>query len=490
MRRTRLAAVLCLCACAALADEAAPLPWALPPANSCEPEGGLRGSWPAEDAPPVPFREGDAFSVEQLEVLRNFLPSALWEHRERFFYEGMRLAIGACFADYGPPDFFREITQQFAEKSRLLENGGIADYTAGLPFPSDRMSPDDPQAGQKWAWNVELRYQGAGFWGPFRTSDMVGRAGRAEPFIGEIFKAQIAFRADLPDRDYTAKSGRGNHWVGGGLLLEPFDARHYAWRQYRSVEHLEEPERSDDLHAYLPNYRRVRRVSASGVEGIYMPSFSVGVVKPQVLVGLGSGAGGGGGAAGGSVGAASTSITTKRSGFEGLELRPLLYHFELKGVQDVLAPINATSPSYPEQKEREFGPWGLSFASDTWDLRRAVVLEGRSREERGGQQVSRMILHVDAQTQQPLYFVSYDSREELIDVGMFVGRWSETRSDYRKWPDDPERAVRVIDSVGAAFANIQEGGGWRRESWTIVSTPVENSKLRRDLSIKNLTKRR
>jgi hypothetical protein len=33
-------------------------------------------------------------------------------------------------------------------------------------------------------------------------------------------------------------------------------------------------------------------------------------------------------------------------------------------VQDVLAPINAERPGFPTQKEREFGPWGLSFASD------------------------------------------------------------------------------------------------------------------------------
>ena len=62
-----------------------------------------------------------------------------------------------------------------------------------------------------------------------------------------------------------------------------------------------------------------------------MPSFSVGVVKPSALVGIGSG-NDGGGAIGG---AAASSLTTKRSGFEGLEMRPLLYEIKLVGVQDV-----------------------------------------------------------------------------------------------------------------------------------------------------------
>ena len=56
-------------------------------------------------------------------------------------------------------------------------------------------------------------------------------------------------------------------------------------------------------------------------------------------------------------------------------MRPLLYVMELVGVQDVLTPINANTPSYPLDPQRDFGPWGLSFANDRWDLRRAVVLE-------------------------------------------------------------------------------------------------------------------
>jgi len=365
--------------------------------------------------------------------------------------------------------------------------GGLVDYEAGLPFPPDRFGPDDPKAGEKWAWNFEMRYQCAGFWGDFRTSDMVGRGGRAEPFVGEIFRAQTAFRADRAGDDYKVPGARGKHWVVGGKLKEPFDARHYSWRQYRDVEHLTEPGRSDDLHAYLPDFRRVRRVPSAGVEGVYMPSFSVGVVKPTNIAGLGGGIGGGAGGVGGSIAAA---ITTKRSGFEGVEMRPLLYEMRVLGVQDVLTPINAHTPAYPTDEVREFGPWGLSFASDRWDLRRAVVLEGRAKESRSGDRVVRFIQHLDAQNLAPLYYASWDFRDEPIDVGMFVGRWSEEREGYPHWPDDETREVRGIDTVGASFANISVDGGWRRESWEMVCTPPKDSVLKRDVSVTNLTKRR
>jgi hypothetical protein len=423
-------------------------------------------------------------------MLRNFIPPELWAYRERFFHEGMRLEIGACFADYGPPDFYEDATETFRGRATLEPDGGIDHYTAGQPFPMLDITAEDPAAGAKWAWNVALRYQGAGFWAaPFRTIDMVGRDGTGEPFVGQMWKAQLSFRSDIPYENYTAPDAKGNFWVAGGSLSEPFDARFHAWRQYRDVKSLKEPERTDDLHAYLPSYRRVRRVSAADVEGVYMPSFSVGVVQASTISGLGGGFDGGA-AGGAAAGAAASSITTKRSGFEVLETRPLLYEFRLIGAKDVLTPINAARPSFPEAKERDFGPWGLSFATDRWDLRRAVVIEGRLKGQAGGTQVARYVLYLDAQTANPLYYISFDSRDERIDVGMFVGRWSETREDYRRWPGAPQQPIRVIDSVGESFANIAEDGGWRRESWTAVSTPPDPKTLKRELSVNNLSKQR
>ena len=467
-----------------------PAPWALPRVEKCDPTASLRGWPPGQDAPPFPFHEGQTFGIAQLEALRDYLPPVIWEYRDKFFFEGMQLVIGRCFNDYSPPPFYRAATAAHAGEPKLTSDGGIVDYRAGQPFPPDRIEPTDPEAGLKWAWNFELRYQGAGFWGDFRTSDMVGRAGRTEPFVGKIFRAQTAFRSDRRRNGYKVAGARGKHWVAGGVMLEPFDARHYAWRQYRDLDHMTEADRTDDLHAYLPNFRRVRRLPANGIEGIYMPSFSVGVVKPMVIAGLGGGAAGSGGGAAGVGGAVAGSITTKRSGFEGMEMRPLLYSIRVLGVQDVLTPINAGTPVFPLDPERDFGPWGLSFGNDRWDLRRAVVLEGRAKQQRSGDQVVRFLQYVDLQTLAPLYYASWDYRDEPIDVGMHAGRWSDEREGYPAWPDDPQRPIRVIDTVGASFANISVDGGWRRESWEIVSTPPPDPAFRRSLSVSNLTKHR
>lgn len=500
--RARLAASLACIACSLVLlaapasgaeDREAPKAsrWAVPPEGACEPAGGLEVGAGDAAAAPFPFRTGETLALPQVETLRRFLPRPLWEYRERFFYEGMRLEVGPCFRDYAPPAFFQDATARHAGQATLVSDGGLAGWSAGLPFAPGTIDPADPEAGTRWAWNVATRYQGAGFRGRFRVVDLMGRIGRAEPFQGEIFRVQLTHRADLPERGYAVPFAKGNWWVAGGRFFEPTNAREYAWRQYRNEESLVKAIRTDDLLAYLPTWRRVRRIPAVNVEGLYMPSFSVGVVQAQQLAVAGGGAAGATGAvSAGGVGGESGTLQTRRSGFEGQELRPLLWQWQVIGVQDLLAPANVASPLYPVEKERDFGPWGLSFASDRWDLRRALVLEGRIKGKPGERGEARVLWYFDLQTLVPLYYMAYDAQDEPVDIGVFAGRWSEDRPDYPKWPDDPARPVRVLDSVGAAFANLAEDGSWRRESWELVSTPPTDKEIKQMQSSADLSKGR
>lgn len=496
-RPLRLATLLALAALAAPARAAEPgraaaRPWAVPPEGACAPAGGLRVASGDDAEAPFPFAPGDTLSLAQVETLRRFLPRPLWEYRDRFFYEGMRLEVGPCYRDYAAPAFFQEVTAKQAAPATLASDGGLAGWTAGLAFPPEAIEPADPGAGAKWAWNAATRYQAAGFRGRFRVVDLMGRVGRAEPFEGEIFRMQLSHRADLVGPRFATSFAKGNWWVAGGRFLEPTNAREYAWRQYRNDEAFQQATRTDDLLAYLPGWRRVRRIPAVDVEGLYMPSFSVGVVPAQqIAVGTGGGeAGASGVVAAGGVAGEGAMLQTRRSGFEGQEIRPLLWDWRVAGVQDLLAPINIASPLYPAEKQREFGPWGLSFASDRWDLRRALVLEGRIRGKPGGRGEARVTWYFDLQTLVPLFYMAYDAKDEPIDVGVFASRWSEDRPDYPRWPDDPARPVRVLDTMGAAFANLAEDGSWRRESWDLVAVPPPDKQLKQQVSSANLTRGR
>jgi len=63
------------------------------------------------------------------------------------------------------------------------------------------------------------------------------------------------------------------------------------------------------------------------------------------------------------------------------------------------------------------------------------------------------------------------------------------RLGYPRCPDDPDRPVRVIDSVAAAFANIDLRGSWRRESGDMISLPPSENQLRPMVSVTQLTRR-
>ena len=143
--------------------------------------------------------------------------------------------------------------------------------------------------------------------------------------------------------------------------------------------------RSDDLHAYLPQWRRVRRMTCERRRGALHAELlrrrRAGHEPPDRPGGAGLGGGVGGAAAVG--GGGGSTIQTKRSGFEGLELRPNLYTAKVVGIHDVLAPINLRDPVWPAAPDRDFGPWGLSFASDRWDFRRALVIEATQRKAAG-----------------------------------------------------------------------------------------------------------
>jgi hypothetical protein len=485
---------LALAPAAAAADA-----WSLPEPGSCNPKGGRLSAGGEEDATRFPFDEGARIGPDRVDALRSYLPPFVWEERERFFHEGARLEVGPCFRDYAAPAFFREAGSRPA---RLGPDGELLDYGAGLPFAPEGISADDPRAGLAWLWNVEQRYQGAGFHGRFRLSDVTG--GDAKPYVGRIFKIAVSHRADRPGPGFEIEDAGGRQWVAGGEFEEPFDAKDYAWRQIRGGESLGGGDRPDELFAYLPQWRRVRRLPSTHVESLFVPTPAIAAAQSnQLAVGAGVPSGGaglgdsGGGAGSGTGAGAAGGIGVPadvgqkaeplRGGFEPFGLRPNLYDVRVVGRHDVLAPINVARPMWPEADDRDFGPSGLSFANDRWELRRALVLEAR---RRGEQPAGRTLLYVDLQTLQPLYLATYDAQGELLDVAVYASRWSEDRPDYPRWPGDAAREIRVLDPVGAAVTSADGRGGWRRESWNMVSTPPPDDELRRWTSVGELTRGR
>jgi len=428
----------------------------------------------SEDAVPQRIAPGIPLGYDHLPSLQDLLPEEIWSNRRVFFYPGMRMQIGDCHRRYPVPAFFEEATRAHSAQVELDAEGNLLGYVAGLPFPPETIDPKAADAGLRWAWNLEHRFRGAGPVGSFRIVDVAGRMGGDQSYQGEFFFLQTSHRADLPASGYAEPDARGNLWVAGGRFAEPTEARHLAWRQMRPEESQQDYDQPDDTFVYVPTMRKMRRAPSAWVDGIYMPRYRV------------SGdAGGGGLPIGGdsfsgpqgsiqpTAGESIRVTDNLRVGFTALALRPNGYVWRLRGEREVLAPLNVAWPGWPVERDRNFGPFGLSVASDRWDVRWAVVIDGLPRE---ATEYEMLTLYVDWQTQQPLYVVTKTRRGRILEVGIPVHRYSEDTLNYPGWPNG-ERA-RVFDPVAEVFYRVSDDSGWRRESYDLHSTPSD-PRLRR-----------
>ncbi len=436
------------------------------------------------DAVPVMLEEGMAVEADQLLMLRRLLPPVIWQHREVFFYEGMRMEIGDCHARYPVFGPYKTATELFRGEPRVDDDGNLQNYTAGLPFPPDDIDGRDPQSAVKWAWNLEQRYRGAGFRGSFRITELPARTGGILTYEGDLFFLQTGHRADHPESGYSTRDDDGDMvWAAGGEFATPFDARHLAWRQFRSEESEENWEEPDDIFVYVPAMRKQRRAGAGWVDGLYVPNY----------MGGGEGAGGGmaiGGASGTISPTAGLNIAItedKGHGLTGVTLRPNAYHWRYLGEQTVLAPLNTAYAGYPLDPKRNYGFSGLSVASDRWDIRYAVIIEGALKLP--GSDVRTLEIWIDRQTQQPLYWVTRTGRRRLLDIGILAHRFTGDVPAYPEWPGG--FPASIFEPVASFYYNaLAGGGGWRRESYDLRSTPFSTAERRQMTSADNLGKGR
>ncbi len=262
----------CTLALAAALLLARAAPAELPPEDQCPSLGGRPGTPPGEDAAPFLLHEGMELAYEDTLRLISLVPPEIWRHRDAFFHEGMRMEIGACHRRYPVASFYDAATREFAGRAQLDEDGNLTDYVAGVPFPPETIDPQAPDAAVRWAWNLQQRYRGAGYFGKFRLVDMPASLGSDRTYLGTAFYVQTSHRADLPQSDYAVPDADDKLWIAGGRFLEPFDARHLAWRQMRPRKAERKYSQPDDTFVYVPTMRKVRRSATPWVDGIFTPA--------------------------------------------------------------------------------------------------------------------------------------------------------------------------------------------------------------------------
>ena len=425
---------------------------ALPTASSAVEDAG--GAVPT-------FKEGDVLSFEEADKLKPFLPTEFWDNRDFFFFEGMQLEVGPTQADYSPPPAYEKASAKYKGQARLGPDGSLENYTAGAPFELDSIDcKGDPDAGKKIMWNFDYRWRGTGGGGTFFYS--YWDRGEQLPlyYEGSGKGVVLSHRVEpqyLDENEGDVFRGEKRKNANGIQVDAPFDARGIMLLSYR-YKNSDGPRaeaKNDDTWVYVPTLRRVRRISTaqrtdavSGTDFTLDDLFSFNGIVPQ-------------------------------------------YEWTCLGEMKLMAPMNSQVKAFPYEKDHNFGPYGLSYASDRWELRDSLKI--RMKPKNADHPYSHKDIYIDKQTLKAHYSFAYDQKGELWKILWHNKRWSEDKGLVGEWyegwegVENPRDLVIVSDTI----ANVQTGTGNRIEFWDRTGVPFKSKgKIRRFIDVGRLTKGR
>jgi hypothetical protein len=432
------------------------------------PASGIAQEAASVDAVPgVPFKQGDVVTFDDLQKLKDYLPGPFWENRDYFFHEGMEMKIGPLFKEYPPAAPYAEATAKHAGQAGLGKDGALEGYLAGQPFASGAIDcKGDPQAGFKIIWNFVKRWEGDGSRSTW--SYTYWDRGEQLPLYYEGTAKSIALKERVEPR-YLAEN-EGNIFrnekrlnVFGIEVEAPFDARGIMLMTYRykvSDGPLDQA-KNDDTWVYLPDLRRVRRIStAQRTDSVQGTDFTFDDLRT----------------------------------FSGI---PPQYEWECLAERDIIAPFNTEELAYPYSEDYNFGPYGFSYADDHWELRHAWVIRFDPKNE--DHPYHHKDIYIDKDTWEPLYSFAYDRKNELWKIIWHNHRWSEGWKGndprakdgvwYPGWQGvETPSDMRIVSDI---IVNVQTGTGNRIEFWDDHGTPLATKgKIRRYIDIGRLNRGR
>lgn len=364
------------------------------------------------------FQDGKVLMQADLDTLRPFLPPG---YLEEFDFPGVEFHLSPS-GNYPPHPDYMAATEQYANQTRLAPDGALEGYVAGRPFAHALINPDDAQAGLKAAWNFTYRWQFYGMHVQRYLGALMAKGGRAAPLSGfppdliqgggRVVRHLVALYqrvyhshlAQLPHSNYTLPlQGAGEFEFKDYVeFLEPYDVRGSCFLVYR----YEDPRKQDDAWGFLPQLRKVRRLS---------------VTERDDAIG-------------------GTDMTL--DDFTGFSGRVLDHQWRLLGWKAILHVMNSRHPY-----ARFYGPNGW-LPHDRWELRPCVVVEQIPLTERS---YGSKIYFWDAQTYETTLVLVFDRRGTLWKVIDLLHGWSE---DPAQPPSD--RGKYVPRQIGFTIIDVQK----------------------------------
>ncbi len=207
-------------------------------------------------------KAGDVITKENASAITDLVSPAVKWCVER----GMRITV-VDTEKITLPKPYLAATEQYSSQVKIRADGlAVENWVAGQPFP--KIDTADPDVAKKIMYNYEAR------WGETDDLDItnfdadtggIGKEGSGmtveKHFILDHFK-RLYFRGRLyldPKPAFEPNKDETRYKESLHPIIEPFDLKGTGFTYYRYLD----PNRHDDSWLYLPQLRRVRRLSSA-----------------------------------------------------------------------------------------------------------------------------------------------------------------------------------------------------------------------------------
>lgn len=153
--------------------------------------------------------------------------------------------------DYTFPAAYAEATEKYKGQARVNANGGLENYTAGLPFP-------EPKSGAEVMYNYEYKHSGDDFFWTTYDIDGISSTGKAKKLKGYYKRLAYQGRLEFDPKPSIPNPDKVELKEISGIQY-PEDIAGLALLTVR----YQDARKGDDGWMYIPTIRRVRRISVA-----------------------------------------------------------------------------------------------------------------------------------------------------------------------------------------------------------------------------------
>ncbi len=339
-------------------------------------------------------KDGDVITKANMDQAGDLLiPGVKW-----FVNNGMPIKVGP-YKKVELPKLFKEATEKYSGQVKLSADGHeVLNYVAGVPFPN--VDPNDPMAGFKLMWNQEQKANYVDNVGTEWIVELVNSKGELERTYGSQFWRRMMWIGRLytdpkpvvphnPAMKYTEQFGPlfiPNDLKGSGVLNN----------RYLGADV------PDDSYMYLPELRRVRRISVANRSDAFW------------------------------------GVDMDLDSLWGFNSKVSYWTFRLLAEKEILAPVHmgkyGTRDVWCAAPDGKSGPLAFSPCNITWEKRKVWVVEGVPTAY-SQYAYSKRILYID----KDFYGVSFS---EIFDQGgelwkMWFNMFEYSKKPYEGYPTKP-----------------------------------------------------